>query len=378
MCYFFVLFSVSWNECIKLKSIDHARILVEREVLPSKSEVNEACDVFGRSSAVFSDMCDVISKHIKKQSQGVTCVWPAYVLDSGLLSVVFVIDMKKETGKFEFKDYDCKMCIENQCNDEGRLVASAMLTPEEIDRQSFAAILKEMRVCINKNADDLFDRHSNLGVILPSLKKSTGYLSGKHEIKKLPCIALYVKLKGYIPLKEEPFEKEIGGFQIDVLEGNFTPFTGRANDFHQNLKMGLAINGNNLGIGGGTLGGFVEHWFHGFCALTSAHVVYSDNEMRTIQQQKLSIQKEVYQPIGEGSAAFGKAVQCVYDEGGDSRPGVEAVLIQVQSRRPIDGSFPIAFNCTQAGNMLANSNQGDSYKFESGRNVDCFRNFEEK
>jgi hypothetical protein len=188
--------------------------------------------------------------------------------------------------------------------------------------------------------------------------KSVGYTSGKHDIKIKPCIALYVSVKGYIPLNETPFEKEIDGFPTDVLEGEFEPFIGGPNQYHEHLKMGVAIHANVL-IGdtilGGTLGGFINHSVHGLCGITSAHVVYDSAELARVKNAKeLSLIKTVYQPINECMSAFGEVVLAIYNEGSESESGMEVALIRIKDRQPKDGSFPEAFNNLEAGEHICN------------------------
>jgi hypothetical protein len=214
-------------------------------------------------------------------------------------------------------------------------------------------ILEKLRKSINDNADDLLKRHSNINVILPSLIKSVGYKTGQHDIKHEPCIAIYVAVKGFIPLNETPFQKNINDFPTDVLEGVFEPFMRGPNDYHEHLKIGLAIHANVLngdGILGGTLGGFIDHSMHGLCGLTCAHVVYNAAELMEIKDKKqCSLRKAVYQPIGERSSAFGEVVHAVYDNGSPCSSGVEVALIGIHNRQPNSGRFPETLNDFEAG-----------------------------
>jgi hypothetical protein len=188
------------------------------------------------------------------------------------VSIVFVVVGKKNSGYSVSKEnYQCYIKCENDYSYEGQIVAIKEMQSHTFDIQSADAVLEEMRKCVNKNADDLFKKHSNLNVILPSLMKSVGYMSSKHDIKIKPCIALYVSVKGCIPLNETLFEKEIDGFPTDDLEGELEPFIGGPNQYHTHLKMGVAIHANVIvenKIFGGTLGGFIEHSVHGLCGIT--------------------------------------------------------------------------------------------------------------
>ncbi|XP_060573104.1 uncharacterized protein LOC132731021 [Ruditapes philippinarum] len=347
-----------WDRCITSGSESAAKILIEKEILPSQRELHNACRVFGVDSHILSEICTVISKHIRKKSKNVIDVRPSYrndhVLSSSYVSIVFIVVVKKNPRYLVSKDnYECYIKHENDYSSEGEIVAVKEMESDTSDIQSSDAVLENIRKCVNKNADDLLQKHSNLNVILPSLMKSVGYTSGKHDIKIKPCIALYVSVKGYIPLNETPFEKEIDGFPTDVLEGEFEPFIGGPNQYHEHLKMGVAIHANVL-IGdtilGGTLGGFINHSVHGLCGITSAHVVYDSAELARVKNaQELSVVKTVYQPVNECMSAFGEVVLAVYNEGSESESGMEVALISIKNRQPKDGSFPEASNYKEAG-----------------------------
>ncbi|XP_060597120.1 uncharacterized protein LOC132751036 [Ruditapes philippinarum] len=343
----------SWDRCIERESESDANILLEREIYPSKSELNKACHVFGRDSKIISHVCFTISQHIKKQFKNVIDVFPSYKEDYE--SIIFLVIVKKKTTFSDFKDYEYCIRCENDVSTEGDLVAEYETRDEtmgQFDNETF----EKLRNCINDNANDLLERHSNINVILPSLVKSVGYETGQHNIKQVPCIALYVTVKGCIPLNETPFQNNINGFPIDVLEGKFEPFMNGPNEYHEHLKIGLAIHANVLntdGVLGGTLGGFIDHSTHGLCGITCAHVVYSAAELNKVKERKekkhFSLRKTVYQPIGKSSSAFGEVVQAVYDIGGSCTSGMEVALISIQKRQPKSGSFPETFTDFEAG-----------------------------
>ncbi|XP_060579747.1 uncharacterized protein LOC132736605 [Ruditapes philippinarum] len=353
--------SGEWDRCITRGSETAAKQLIDREILPSQRELHKACRVFGVGSHILSEICSMISYQIIKKSENVIDVWPSYqndhVLSSSYVSIVFVVVVKKNSIFLVSKyNYECYIKSENDSS-EMKIVAVKEMESDPSDIQSSNAVLENIRKCVNKNADDLLQKHSNLNVILPSLMKSVGYTSGKHDIKIEPCIALYVSVKGYIPLNETPFEKEIDGFPTDVLEGEFEPFIGGPNHYHEHLKMGVAIHANvSIGnkIFGGTLGGFINHSVHGLCGITSAHVVCDSAELARMKDAKvLSLQKKVYQPIDAGidesMSEFGEVVLAIYKEGSESESGMEVALIEIKKRQPKDGSFPEACNDNEAG-----------------------------
>jgi hypothetical protein len=335
-------------------------MLIEREILPSQRELHKACRVFGVGSHILYEICSKISKHIRTRSENVIDVWPSYrndhVLSNSYVSIVFVVLVKKNS-RFSIlnEHYEYYIKRENDYSSEGKIVALKEMKSTS-DIQSFDSILEDIRKLVNRNADDLLQKHKNLNVILPSLMKSVGYMTEEHDVRIKPCIALYVSVKGCIPLNETEFEKEIDGFPTDVLEGEFETYIGGPNHYHDHLKMGVAIHANILigdEIFGGTLGGFIEHSEHGLCGITCAHVVYNNAELAQLKSAKeLSLKKTVYQPINKHLRAFGEVVKAVYDEGSESQPGMEAALISIKERQPIDGSCPEASNDREAGENI--------------------------
>jgi hypothetical protein len=113
----------------------------------------------------------------------------------------------------------------------------------------------------NTTAKILFDSHSNLALICPSVHRSFSF-ARKHEVKNELCIQLYCKLKGILPLGEIHFPNSIHGIPTDVIDGEAC--------FISKLRIGDKI-GQLTSTG--TLGGFVKYL--GFeCFLTCAHVMY--------------------------------------------------------------------------------------------------------
>ncbi|XP_060574487.1 uncharacterized protein LOC132732137 [Ruditapes philippinarum] len=337
----------SWDTCIERRSESDAKILLEKKILPSKSELNKASRVFGRTSAIFSNICSKISQHIKENSEDVIDVLPSYKSDS--TSIVFIVFLKRASQFFIFKDNECYKISENEPSADGEY-AAVYERKVETKNQSDGKVFEQLRKCINKNADDLFKRHSNLNVILPSLKKSFGYKSGQHKIIEEPCIALFVTAKGLIPLAEERFKKDIDGFRTDVFGGEFEPYFGGPNEFHEHLKIGLAIQANIENGSIGTLGGFIEHPQHGLCGITCAHVIYTLDELKMIKENTpFKMDKLVHQPTVCHSPAFGRVVLVVYNEGDDIMSGMEVAIFSIRDRKPKDGSFPKVLNDIQAG-----------------------------
>ncbi|XP_060571315.1 uncharacterized protein LOC132729552 [Ruditapes philippinarum] len=291
----------------------------------------------------------MICQRVRKL-KNVVDVLPSY--KEGYESIIFIVTLKKNSTFSGFEDYEYCKRFENEVSTEEELVAEYE-TKDEIMSQLDDKTFEKLRKCINDNADNLLKRHSNINVILPSLVKSVGYETGTLDIKQVPCIAIYVAVKGCIPLNETPFPKYIEGFPTDVLEGEFEPFVKGPNEYHKHLKNGLAIHAkvfNGEGILGGTLGGFIDHPMHGLCGITCAHIIYSADELMEIKFKKqYNLRKTVYQPIGKRSSKFGEVVLAVYDEGSPSTSGMEVALVSILKRQPKNGSFPDTLKDYEAG-----------------------------
>ncbi|XP_053386517.1 uncharacterized protein LOC123538824 [Mercenaria mercenaria] len=333
--------------------------LVQKNVLPSNRELHTACRNFGRRSKTFSNICDMICKQVMDTAEYIVDAWASYCIEdchsNETISVVFVVITADMSKIIHLKDYKYHLISQNTFSSESEIVLTRELSDETHDISRDRDTLEELRKCIAHHADDLLEKHSNINVILPSFKKSKGFYSDNHSIVDEPCIALYILVKGYIPINEDPFPQELDGFKVDVLEGKFETYNGGPNDFHERLKMGLAIHANildsNKNLLGGTLGGFVNHPVYKMCGITCAHVVCSSEEMNSIKfcGIKDGLDKPVFQPVNDESAPFGRVVRAVYKPGDESSSGMEAVLFHIQERHPEDGSFPMAFNDIQAG-----------------------------
>lgn len=118
----------------------------------------------------------------------------------------------------------------------------------------------------NEQAQQFFSAHSKLCLITKSSLRSKGYSRKKQKqtFVKEPCIQLFCRFKGIIPVGEKHFPTSIDSFATDVLEGYPQLLV-------KDVKIGSEV-GSSCRAGTGTLGGFVK--FHGEDALlTCAHVV---------------------------------------------------------------------------------------------------------
>ncbi|KAH3726715.1 hypothetical protein DPMN_052584 [Dreissena polymorpha] len=153
-------------------------------------------------------------------------------------------------------------------------------------------------------------------------------------------LELYVHAKGYIPIQEDPFEKNYNGIAVHVRDGVFLPYTKHADDIHDNIRMGCAISRKKERSG--TLGLFFEHVQYGMCGIASAHVLLCDKELEqcTMQMGKYvpQDQKEVYQL--RFPDMIGQLVEVIYKKGNTSLPGIEIGVIAIEKRKPENGRFP--------------------------------------
>ncbi|XP_062596546.1 uncharacterized protein LOC134257997 [Saccostrea cucullata] len=130
-------------------------------------------------------------------------------------------------------------------------------------------------VIAENEARKLFKKHSNLTLISASPFKSIGYSKGKHRVVEKPCISLLCLHKGFIPIGEREFPKQINGFDVDVQEGYCSFGGGRSIDFGGHIRRARGINTP----GNGSIGGFVDLPNGLFGLITCAHVVFSSDEL---------------------------------------------------------------------------------------------------
>lgn len=104
----------------------------------------------------------------------------------------------------------------------------------------------ELRKSITQHAHDLMSSHSNLQILSgsPVRSKQKGQV-----IKEEPCIVLFCRNKGYIPLGEKRFPNKIDRFTVDVREGFFQwSQSGNqlASEYQSHLRMGCSIGAKGM------------------------------------------------------------------------------------------------------------------------------------
>ncbi|XP_053386770.1 uncharacterized protein LOC128550862 isoform X1 [Mercenaria mercenaria] len=364
----------SWTENIYRRSVGLPWKYVFDDALPTDSELQSVCSLFGKRSKRLRNVCAKICDTIQVKLTNGSKVWPAYTLSSD--KIVFVVESDMISSDIRVNDFRIHLINSHiTLQKESQIV---MLREKEIlalcyDKYGIETFEK-LKQIISKNAEQLMDKHKFINAITPGIAKSIGYLTPRqHKLIETPCISIYVKRKvrNLIPLGEEPIPGTIDNFPTDVIEGKFDFFCNGPNDYHKVIKIGCGIHAgvrtDNGDILGGTLGAFVKHKTFDLCCITSAHVVLSHEELQWTKRYSYSDfgnneTKMVFQPACQQSESFGRVVAASYKEGGHRSPGVEVALIQVQRRKPISGSFP-----------HANTGSGPdvSFVFDSGNVIDA-------
>ncbi|XP_060554495.1 uncharacterized protein LOC132715507 isoform X2 [Ruditapes philippinarum] len=300
------------------------------------------------------ELLSSICLYIRRLSPMINDVWAAYRTKTGppleRADLVFVIHTsQKIEGEWDFETYQvCKDDITETCKLENEDIYKCEQAGD-YSTTEMAAI----KAFIKKNARRLMQKHSNITKISPSCVRSSGYQTRAALMENIPCIALYVQIKGLIPFNEESFDRTIMDIPFDVREGVFT-LCGRPDDLHQNVKMGCEID-SGYGTDKGTVGPFVqlEHYMNTYF-LTSAHVALDKKQMEELKKSDDSyiyygkIGHNIFQPpesktVSNSSSRYplGKIVLAVYKEGNEDEAGMELALVQVnKDRLPNDGSFP--------------------------------------
>ncbi|XP_053373861.1 uncharacterized protein LOC123531272 [Mercenaria mercenaria] len=238
---------------------------------------------------------------------------------------------------------------------------------------------KNVEETIREHSTDLMKKHSNLemiGICFKNNKEDKTDSSGK------PCIALYVRLKSFVPYGESLFPSELSHlskkgivFKTDVREDYFVSLADSAAQnsdpmmkaSHLAMGCSIGLKGNEIAA---SLGPFVEFKRNSeteFGFLTVCHLFSVPRNYRN------AIGKEVVQPSESDlfvdlnqrsprqetntSSVCGKVVACCYDD------NVDASLVRITDRAPYTGLF-----CYRKGDLrLAGfSREGRIPKYTDG------------
>ncbi|XP_060607485.1 uncharacterized protein LOC132759686 [Ruditapes philippinarum] len=342
----------AWLKCIKEGGdFEHqAESLLSESKLPEKFALDAIRLKYAHFSSIISKICDKICVYIKEKSETIAHVWAATIYskdslpkDNDIVFVVLTTDITVKINEENFVIYQRHFLQvdDTDLNKEIEIMEYNNLpTSEEIDK---------LEKCLKQNAKSLMNNHSNLTRVTASWfrtdRNDTEHLSLRKEL----CIALFVHIKGYIPVGEKYFPTEIGGFPVVVREGIFTLCKG-PNEYHENVKMGCAIGAEMVG----TLGAFIEFENdNDLYGLTCAHVVFGHDKLKAILQKGICVFDDgivVCQPANTNYKPLGKTVAAVYKSGGNGISGMEFALIRIhQSRWPTEGTFPDDSDYLSAG-----------------------------
>ncbi|XP_053389059.1 uncharacterized protein LOC123539618 [Mercenaria mercenaria] len=332
----------TWKQCIAEMDIPGINKLLDKELLPTASELNGACSAFKRRSPIVARICGKICKEIKNVSEDITSTWAAYPYPCKSkdeeCNVIFVVYTKQpKCPNICFRDFRIYQRGESEFSEESKTVVSLDITPHDEDNQLID--IENLQMIIENNADTLLDKHSNINAITSGIKKSVGYMQNHHIQKRVLCVVIYVHVKGLIPLEEDPFPSYIDKYPTDVLEGDVTLFNKGPFDYREHVIMGLAIKASNMNSYG-TLGGFVMSDKYGVCALTCCHCLFNENEISQINSNGGNLPVDlqncttVYQACRQESKSFGTVAEVIHDE------KMDVALINVIDRFPESGEFP--------------------------------------
>ena len=332
-----------------MKDEELATQLLERGFLPDQHSINEACLVFGRKHEIVLNMCSMVCTFIKNKQQCIKHVWPSYRyvrndnIDPRFVNdITFVIITQTEVhvNVESINMFNTFIRASSEISSESRAINKHENTFSRKLGRDMKRKRKEIMKCMDDNVDKLLEKHSNITTVSASLFKSSNYTEGNENFEENLCIVLYVHVKGYIPLNEDPFPLNIEKYDVDVRECVFTPLTSSPKDFHSTLKMGLEI-----GITGpnGKLGtiGYLDPPYKPNHFVTCAHVVMDNDELVRSKEREIDIDINVYQPLADRSRQIcGRAIKTVYQEKGRNDVGVEAALVKIVDRDSNGFTFP--------------------------------------
>lgn len=205
-----------------------------------------------------------------------------------------------------------------------------------------------------KEAESLFDNHSNLSLICSSIMKSAG-MPNNQRIESVPCIQLHCTVKGVIPVGEKHFPSIVCKYPTDVLEGapllateiKIGEIVGTLDPLTRNLKSQ------------GTLGGFINHY--GFpCFLTCAHVVCDLKNLigrisNDIDNEGIAVFKGSPPPVLNTPVQCGRVMRRVFEHSDKDKTSIDAALVNiipgvsVDPKESIHGMFGFATSMKNLG-----------------------------
>ena len=164
-------------------------------------------------------------------------VWPAkrHLKDDDLSNDVTLVCETQRHDIHTYKGYSVH-CIYNNTS---TLNNEAILSLDED---------KRIGDILSQHADVLFENHSNITMMCPSAVKITNF-----QMMSSKCISICCKGKGFVPIGDSIFPREIGGITVDVREGYTAPCT--IDTLHDCVKVSCSI-AHKQAKNYGTIGGF--------------------------------------------------------------------------------------------------------------------------
>ncbi|XP_053382073.1 uncharacterized protein LOC128549458 [Mercenaria mercenaria] len=333
--------------------------------ISDKDHLNTICDEFGVGSTKVSEVCKEICTNLKSRSEEILKVWPAYRRSNPYRIVFVVITKSAVTSKKDvniFEDFEVLLRGKTEKNVENKQVIN-----HEVDSLTRIDLsqMEKLRTVIKDHSKTLREQHSNITMISASPFKSRGFMKGKHTLERKDCVVLYVHVKGLIPVQETCFPDVLDGFPVDVREAVIQLYAGgQPSDRHDQLKMGCAIGPQDRKCTG-TLGGFVDIAEHGLCAITCAHVVIEEDNLKS----KVLKETICFQPSIEysNSKRCGKVVNHCFSTRSEEKSLDVAVIKLDKERSPVSGQFP---DISKKDLIKAGFDENQTLQFTSGKVYD--------
>jgi hypothetical protein len=324
--------------------------------LVNQEELDRQCESRNRKDELVVQYCKSICNMIESSSEYIIHVYAAYKKENEK-KIFFVVTVMWD---FDLNEHEIgyRMMKRNygDLSTEGIDINYSMKDSEET---MSADEHKKLCAGISKNSERLMDNHRYLNVISGSIVRSKTYKPSAMCLSKESCMALYVSVKGFIPIEEDAFQKTYDGVPVDIREGLFFPY-GMAGEYHDNIKMGCKIT-RLTEIDrkrGGTLGGFIDNPKYGLCGITCAHAMMFPDELEKCVEQNGEISWPqissdiVCQPDPLAINKIGRIVQAIYKNSNQYEASVEVALIQIEDRPPKSGVFPNVAKVGQKGKTL--------------------------
>lgn len=264
-------------------------------------------------------------------------------LPSKVDSIVYIVDAPKpRLDDSNFLGLRIVIRTENETNDEEKRLMSYerkmdTYCPIQINSKDVAA---------------LFEAHTNITMIRTS---NVCYQENDEKeiyIARMPCVVIFCRVKGVIPLGENAFPVCLSCYKVDVREG-VCSFAANP------LQIGEGIQ-SKMADGFGTLGGFVDIDSKRKGFLTCAHVVFREDILKRGKVKETIKRCEV--TISERSentdlkSDVGIVCSAAFLHKDPNSVSIDAALVEITNRYPENGLFFNSYTPLQlrnAGNCIS-------------------------